>query len=143
MLKRPSKKPKREPALKKHRPAIPDSVAWEAALRQGIACACGCGRMVYAHNCNKDHRPPLSDRPYDEKTRKYTPDANDPKFIEIMIDEHHDLRTFGKPSTTLGSDAHNRSHYSEVGRKHAAHMERMKNKTIKARGPVKAEDPDT
>jgi hypothetical protein len=39
-----------------------------------------------------DHDPPLCDRPFDEATKTYTPDANDPRYIVPRpVGEHKKL----------------------------------------------------
>lgn len=51
-----------------------------------------------------DHFPALGLRDFDEATGKYTPDANDPKFIRPLGYDDHKRKTFGNGATTRGSD---------------------------------------
>lgn len=60
-----------------------------------------------------DHRPPLSERPFDTETNDTIPPANDPAFIEPIPPDEHDKRTNGpggeKRITTAGSDSNRRA----------------------------------
>lgn len=62
---------------------------------------------------NYDHRPPVSERPFDTETNDTIPPANDPDAIEPILEDEHDKRTNGpggeKRITTAGSDANNRA----------------------------------
>lgn len=51
-----------------------------------------------------DHCPALGLREYDELTRKYTPDANDPYYIVAKPKSVHHIKTNGTPATSAGSD---------------------------------------
>lgn len=78
-----------------------------------------------------DHRPPLQDRPYDTEKGDFDPPQNDPDYIEAIVDKVHDQRTFGRKAdaehtvTTVGSDAHNRSHGKRLRDREALHKARM------------------
>lgn len=123
--------PSRVSEPKRYRPAIPDSVALAVALRQGISCACGCGRHIYkASDMQKDHHPPLALREYNPKTRKYTPDANDPNFLQFLLLEHAKDKSFGSKATTAGSDIANIKKASRLAKKQAAFEAVMLAKTF-------------
>jgi hypothetical protein len=116
------------PKPKRHRPVVPDSVVLDVALRQGISCGCGCARHIYNRkDLIRDHHPPLALREYDPKTRKYVPDANDPRFLQLLLTEHSDIKTNGGPAkaTTAGSDIHNIRKASRLAKSHADHQSRM------------------
>jgi hypothetical protein len=51
-----------------------------------------------------DHNPALGLRLYNEKTGKYEPDANDPRFSTVMSKKAHALKTDGPPATSAGGD---------------------------------------
>lgn len=57
-----------------------------------------------------DHDPALILRPFNPKTGKYTPDANDPKFLFYRTTRDHLQKTIGRKAdaektvTTKGSD---------------------------------------
>lgn len=53
-----------------------------------------------------DHAPALGLREYNELTRKYTPDANDPYYIVAKPRAVHHIKTNGTPATSAGSDKH-------------------------------------
>jgi len=94
---------------KRYRPAIPDRVKLIVVLRQDGLCGCGCGqRLGTLENTEFDHCPPLALREYDEATRKYTPDANDPEKIVGRIKAEHRAKTSHPkgPHTSHGSDQH-------------------------------------
>lgn len=94
---------------KRYRPAIPDRVKLQVVLRQDGLCGCGCGgRLGTLANTEFDHCPPLALREYDEATRKYTPDANDPEKIVARIKQHHRDKTSHPkgPHTSHGGDQH-------------------------------------
>jgi hypothetical protein len=41
-----------------------------------------------------DHEPPLRERAFNERTGKYTPDANDPDYLIYRTPEEHRIKTF-------------------------------------------------
>lgn len=84
---------------KLYRPAIPDRVKLIAVLRE-LGLTLG--------DVNFDHCPPLGLREYDEKTRTYTPSANDPdKIVMRTTQAHRDKTNHPRgPHTTVGSDRH-------------------------------------
>lgn len=91
----------------RYRPPIPWRVKMEVVLRQDGMCGCGClERLAHLDNTDFDHCPPLALREYDEDTRIYTPDANDPTKIVARVKVHHKKKTNGPrgPHTSLGSD---------------------------------------
>lgn len=60
-----------------------------------------------------DHRPPLSERLFDDEANDTIPPANDPAYIEAITPKEHDVRTNGpggeKRITTAGSDSNRRA----------------------------------
>jgi hypothetical protein len=81
----------------------------QVVLRQDGLCGCGCGqRLGTLENTEFDHCPPLALREYDETTRKYVPDANDPEKIVARIKQQHRDKTNHPrgPHTVIGSDRH-------------------------------------
>jgi hypothetical protein len=81
-----------------YRPHMPLSVKLEAAILQ---------LGLDPKSVDFDHDPALGLRVFDETTKTYSPDANDPKFITIRsrADDHR-VKTSGTPATTAGSDIH-------------------------------------
>lgn len=81
-----------------HRPHMPLSVKLQAAILQlGFDPAA----------VDFDHDPALGLRIFNEETKTYTPDANDPKFITVRArGGDHKAKTFGNGATTAGSDIH-------------------------------------
>lgn len=81
-----------------HRPHMPLSVKLQAAILQ---------LGLDPDAVDFDHDPALGLRVFDEATRTYTPDANDPKFITVRARSgDHKVKTFGNGATTAGSDIH-------------------------------------
>lgn len=70
--------------MKPVRPHMPVAVQRDAAL---IALGLELGKVEY------HHEPPLAFRPYDPATGRWTPDANDPRYIVPMATEAHRART--------------------------------------------------
>lgn len=81
-----------------YRPHMPLSVKLEAAVRQlGLDPA----------SVDFDHDPALGLREFDEETKTYSPDANDPRYITVRSrDDDHRIKTSGTKATTAGSDIH-------------------------------------
>lgn len=79
-----------------------------------------------------DHTPALILRKFNERTGKYTPDANDPLFLAYLSPEDHQQKTTGrKPGaertvTTKGSDIGIKTKFARLERKARA--------TIKPKG---------
>lgn len=95
--------------MKRYRPAIPDRVKLLVVLRQDGLCGCEClERLGTLENTEFDHCPPLALREYDEATRTYTPDANDPDKIVARVKVHHRNKTSHPkgPHTSHGGDQH-------------------------------------
>ncbi len=79
------------------RPHMPLSVKLKAALIQ---------LQLDPDNVDFDHAPPLALRTYDSKTGLYSPDANDPRYIQALSREAHALKTNGPAATSAGGDKH-------------------------------------
>lgn len=123
--------------MKRPRPYIPMSVRIKVAQRQLDSCAMLVQRLygetqqsylarllgnftmfILAQNpglmeipqLQLDHDPALILRPFNERTGKYTPDANDPEFLVYLRKADHQQKTTGrkpgalKTITTKGSD---------------------------------------
>ena len=101
-------KPARTKKPKLYRPHMPDGVKLAAALLQGIVG--DDGTVLHAKEGQWDHDPALELREFNAATKKYTPDANDPKFIRYRATAAHDKKTHGpggeKRITTKGGDNH-------------------------------------
>lgn len=79
-----------------------------------------------------DHRPPLHDRKFDTVKWDTIPAANDPKFIQAIINGEHRFLTSGrrgdkKVSSRLG-DVGRMRHDDRVREKHEAFLERQASK---------------
>lgn len=96
-----------------HRPHMPLSVKLRAAILQlGLDPA----RVDF------DHNPALGLREFNEETKTYTPDANDPKFITVLErGEEHRIKTSGTPATSAGSDIHRIAKVKRLAKARAAH----------------------
>lgn len=81
-----------------------------------------------------DHRPALTDRPYDTEAGDFIPPQNDPAFIELIEDKAHDQRTFGRKAdaaktvTTRGSDVGERARTKDIRTSEAIHAAAMASK---------------
>lgn len=75
-----------------------------------------------------DHRPALTDRPYDTDAGDFIPPQNDPTFIELIEKAAHAERTFGRKAgaektvTTRGSDVGERARTRDIRRSEAEHQ---------------------
>lgn len=99
----------RQTNTERYRPPIPWRIKMEVVLFQDGRCGCGClERLASLENTEFDHCPPLALREYDEATRIYIPDANDPTKIVARVKVHHRNKTNHPrgPHTTVGSDRH-------------------------------------
>ena len=98
-----------------YRPHMPLSVKLEAAIRQlGLDPA----RVDF------DHDPALGLREFNEETKTYTPDANDPRFITVRSrDEDHRIKTSGNGATSAGSDIHRIAKSKRLAKARAIHDE--------------------
>lgn len=114
---------------KLHRPGITLECKVAALLAQGVVCSCGCGEVIYTGQGQFDHSPALELRAYDPVTKKYSPDANNPKFMGYRKTEHHDKKTNGpggtKRITAKGGDNHTRQHINAQSKSHREYLERM------------------
>lgn len=94
-----------------HRKDIPDRVVKEVLKRY-----------------RRDHRPALTDRPYDTVAGDFIPPQLDPNFIEIIEIAEHDRRTFGrkpgaeKTGSTRGSDIGNMRVARDIAARTAVHQ---------------------
>ena len=82
---------------RRKRPHMSLSVKLEAAILQ---------LGLDPNDVEYDHDPALALRRYDEKTGKWTPDANDPRYITLRSGENHNTKTNGTKTTSYGSDSH-------------------------------------
>lgn len=103
------------------RPSIP--LATQVALLKAFI------RKVMGTEVNIDHRPPVSERPYDEDKRDTVPSANDIAFLEVLTKADHDVRTFGTKATSSGSDAHSRAKVRHLTADQAEFRRRLLAKT--------------
>lgn len=114
---------------KLHRPGITLDAKVEALLAQGVVCSCGCGEVIRKGEGEFDHSPALELRAYDPITKKYSPDANDPKFLGYRKNEHHKTKTHGpggeKRITAKGGDNHTRQHTDANSKSHREYLDRM------------------
>lgn len=120
-------KPKKAKKPKLTRPHMPDSVKLQAAYLQGIVGPNG--QVLHKGEGHWDHDPALELRAYNPTTKKYTPEANDPRYIRYMAIKPHDVKTHGpggeKRITTKGSDNHTAKHYGDLSASEKAHREKM------------------
>lgn len=124
------------------RPTMTESTKRAALIRAAkgaIKCA-ETGRVLTIDDALKrrvhlDHRPPLALRDYDELTRKYRPDANDPYFIDVVSAEGHSVRTHKKSGLSRG-DLTEMAHGRRLREGNALYQARM---AAKAEGRPKPE----
>lgn len=113
--------------MKRPRPHIPLKVRFHVAYRQAAQAMPFRGLLDASYplpqrlgqllnmlfgdeECQLDHDPALILRKFDERTGKYTPDANDPEFLVYLRKDDHQQKTTGrkpgalKTITTKGSD---------------------------------------
>lgn len=70
-----------------------------------------------------DHCPALVLRKFSERTGKYTPDANDPLYLEYRAPDEHQQKTTGRRPgarntiTTKGSDVGLKTKFAKLARK--------------------------
>jgi hypothetical protein len=82
-----------------------------------------------------DHRPALTDRPYDTEAGDFIPPQNDPAFIFLIEKPEHDQRTFGRKAgaektvTTRGSDVGERARSRNIRDSERLHQARLANKS--------------
>jgi hypothetical protein len=114
-----------------HRPHMPLSVKLRAAILQlGLDPA----RVDF------DHNPALGLREFNEETKAYTPDANDPRFITVLDrGEEHRSKTSGTPATSAGSDVHRIAKSKRLAKAQAAHNAALAEKVTG--GPSQIEKP--
>lgn len=98
-------------------------------MRQGVICAIT-GLVGHANTMQLDHDPALINREYDPKTKKYTPDANDPRYLQWAVKGAHTVKTSGTKVTRKGSDLYIRDHTEGLSTSHRKHLEAMKRKTF-------------
>lgn len=118
------------------RPHMPDSVKLAAALLQGIVGPDGFA--LHKGEGQWDHDPALELRAYNPTTKKYTPDANDPKFIRYMAKPGHDKKTHGpggeKRITTKGGDNHTAKQLDKLRDANREHAKTMSTKGVANKG---------
>jgi hypothetical protein len=66
-----------------------------------------------------DHAPALALRIVDPVTGEMSPHPNDPRYIQPLRQAAHDLKTFGRPATTAGSDIGNAAKLKRIEREQA------------------------
>lgn len=82
-----------------------------------------------------DHRPPLTNRPYDTEAGDFIPPQNDPAHIFLLEKAAHDERTFGrkegaqKTVSTRGSDVGERARTRDIRASQAEHAAAMQAKS--------------
>lgn len=87
-----------------------------------------------------DHRPALTDRPYDTEAGDFIPPQNDPAHIFLIEAPEHDERTFGrkpgaaKTVTTRGSDVGERARSRSIRTAEAVHQAAIASKSGDYRG---------
>lgn len=66
-----------------------------------------------------DHDPALENRPFNKRTRKYTPDANDPDYLFYRSKQSHRIKTLVRGDGALRSDASQRRYLKKVAKNRA------------------------
>ena len=106
---------------REHRKAIPLGVKLHAAL---LALGYTDEEIVGGH-LRWDHHPALALRFVDPETGEMTPAPNDPRYIRPMRKDEHDVKTFGLPATTAGSDIGRAAKVKRLTADHEAARRRM------------------
>lgn len=130
------------------RPHIPYRVRLQVITRQlkaaGMAEGRGKGekltsavpRLLLAlfggEPCHLDHNPALVNRPFNARTGRYTPDANDPDFLVYRTKMAHDVKTRIRGDGAQRSDLSQARYLKRVARN------REKKSRAKKRGPIPA-----
>jgi hypothetical protein len=108
------------------RPYIPLDVRLKVAERQlGYGCSIkGQARserlrlmllkLFDGEPCHLDHDPALENRPYSDRTGRYTPDANDSEFLIYRTVAGHKIKTYVRGDGALRSDAGQRRYLKKV-----------------------------
>jgi hypothetical protein len=108
---------------------MPHAIKMAVGTRQEWHCACGCKGWLLFGQTEFDHNPALMNRAFDPVTNTYTPDANDPAFIQAFTTGCHALKTFGpggeRRITTRGSDIGEAARTTSIASKHQAHLQAM------------------
>ena len=63
------------------------------------------GELFGGEPAQLDHDPALQNRPFDNKTQKYTPDANDPEYLIYRTKQAHKIKTLVRGDGAQLSDA--------------------------------------
>ena len=113
-----------------HRPHMPIRVKRRVKRRQKGICACGCGEPLGqdGERIHYDHTPALGLRAYSRPTRTYTPDANDPAYIDALREPCHRTKTNGSGATCADGDLHKIWKSRRLANRHARHAETMAKK---------------
>ena|SRR3990167_2349337 len=89
------------------RKAILDRIKLLVVLRQNALCS-HCGILLGPIDAIAfDHRPAIALREIDHAHNDYVPAQLNSDYIEAVHRDCHNIRTFGKPATTAGSDIGN------------------------------------
>lgn len=113
------------------RPRMPADVRQAVLRAQGRKCKLS-GASLEKGGFAFDHRPPLHDRKFDTEKWDTIPPANDPKYIQAIINDEHRFLTSGrrgdkKVSSRLG-DVGRMRHDDRVKEKHDAFRERQESR---------------
>ena len=125
-----------------HRPYMTVSVKRVVWSRQNGVCGCGCGEPLSDRPkaTHYDHHPALGLRRYNPATKTYTPGANDPRFIQALLEACHHKKTFGSGATCVDGDSHKIPKARRVSQGHDDHHEAMRQKQTrdgKDKSPVR------
>jgi len=83
----------------KHRKYVPVGVRLDACLLAlGFTL-----EQIRRGQIHWDHMPPLGTRAVNDDG-VMTPDPNDPRYIQPLLVEEHEIKTWGTPATSAGSD---------------------------------------
>jgi len=104
--------------MSRRRKHIPMAVKRVVVARQDGLCSCGCGEPLAGARGNFDHNPPLELREWDEGANDTIPPANDPNYIDALIEAHHHKKTDHPrgPHTVIGSDRHKITQSARIAR---------------------------
>ncbi len=115
-----------------HRKDIPLAIKLAVVVRQK---ACDVAGVPFTEadigKINFDHRPPLSERPFDTVANDFIPPQLDPSKIFALRKGKHDERTFGrkegaeKTVTTRGSDIGERARARNIRDTERLHQAKM------------------
>ena len=80
-----------------------------------------------------DHDPALTNRPYNKKTRRYTPDANDPDYLVYRSTAGHEIKTRVRGDGAQHSDLGLRRKMKRIERRETRPIKKIPSRPFQTR----------